>query len=155
MKYNLVWHYRLPFILSSQTLLSYYPLAEIVEPAEVEPQYFVSTAGSLNLHSNNWDLSRQRGAPVTADRVSVHLMCPASSAVTETCMTGQTRVLTVTLAPEDWELMDGDRKREGWWRHKEKMPWVCWEWGLLLAAKGAAAWVLEFVCVHVWDLAAS
>lgn len=76
-----------------------------VDRAEVKSQHFVRTAGSVNLDScaNNPDQSSQRGAPVTTDQVSVHLQCPAASALTETCMTP---VLPVAPAPEASQPMD-------------------------------------------------
>lgn len=82
--------------------------AEVKDRAEVRSQHFVKTAGSVNLDSraNNPDQSSQRGAPVTTDQVSVHLQCPAASAVTETCMTAQTPVLPVTVAAEAPHSMD-------------------------------------------------
>ncbi len=87
----------------------------IVDPAEVEAQHSVRTAGSVNPDSraNNQNQCSQRGTPVTTDQVSVHLQSPASSAVTETCMTAQKPVLPVAPAPEAPQPMDRDRKREG------------------------------------------
>lgn len=95
------------FFPSSQALQSCYLLAEIVHPADVKPRVCLRTAASVNLDScaNNLDPPGQRGAAVTTDRVSVHLRRSAPSAVTETCMTGQTRVLPVIPAPEERELV--------------------------------------------------
>ena len=98
---------------------SYYLLVVLVDPAEVKDraevklQHFVRTAGSVNLDAgaNNRDQSPQRGAPATADQVSVHLQCPAVSAVTGTCLTAQTPVLPVAQAPEAPQWMGRDRKR--------------------------------------------
>lgn len=68
-------------------------------------RYSLRTAAPVNLNScaNNSDPPGQRGAAGTTDRVSVHLRCSAPSAATETCMTGQTRVLPVIPAPEEHE----------------------------------------------------
>lgn len=147
--YNSEWHYHLQFILSGQDLLSYYNyyiLVVIVDPvgvedrAEVKAQHFVRTSGSLNPDSraNNQDQWSQRGTPVTTDQVSVHLQCPASSAVTETCMTAQMPVLPVAPVPEAPQPMDRDRKREGRWRQEEKKARVWWGWeGLFWTASSS------------------
>lgn len=79
----------------------FYLLVVIVQPAEVkdrtevESQHFVRTDGSVNLVLTTRISHPQRGAPVTTDQVSVHLQCPAASAVRETYMTAQAPVFPV------------------------------------------------------------
>lgn len=93
----------LPPVLSLQARQCCYLLAETVHPAEVKPRYSLRTAAPVNLNSrtNNSDPPGQRGAAVTTARVSVLLRGSAPSAVTETCMTGQNRVLPVIPVPDE------------------------------------------------------
>ncbi len=117
----------------------YHLLLAIVDPAEVKygakvkSQHFVRTAGSVNLDSraNNQDQSPRRRAPDTTDQVSVHLRCPASTALTDTYDSSD-----AGIACRSSTLMDQDRKGEGDEDGRRRQH-ECW--GLFRTASGSVA----------------